>query len=160
MKFACRRVGLDFIASAHTKLVHQVELDAPASEVFDIFADGESWTEWFGGIDRVEWTSPEPKAVGTTRTVTLGRLVVDEVFLAWDPGKRFTFCFTGHNRPLFHALLEDYALTELGPERCRLTYSFCYDPRLPMRLAGPIARMSGNRMCKKACAGLARYVAK
>ena len=47
------------------------------------------------GIDRVDWTSPRPFGVGTTRTVTFqgGGMEVYETFIAWDPGKHMAFTF-------------------------------------------------------------------
>ena len=82
MRFACRPVELDFISQARWRFENVVELDAPPEKVFDIFADGESWPRWFDGILRVVWTSPEPKGVGTTRSVSLTSGTVYEHFLA------------------------------------------------------------------------------
>ena len=59
----------------------EVNLDASPEAVFDIFADGESWPRWFKGIYRVDWTGPEPKGIGTTRTVKLTTMTVHEHFL-------------------------------------------------------------------------------
>ena len=37
-------------------------------------------------ITKVDWTSPKPFRAGTTRTVTLNGIKVDEVFVVWDHG--------------------------------------------------------------------------
>jgi uncharacterized protein YndB with AHSA1/START domain len=76
MRFKCRPVGLDFIDGAAYRFENVVELEVSPEAVFNIFADGESWPRWFHDIKRVVWTSPEPKGVGTTRTVTLTTMTV------------------------------------------------------------------------------------
>lgn len=163
MHVTCRAVELDFLDSAAWRFENVVELDAPPGEVFDLFADGESWPKWFDGVQRVVWTSPEPKGVGTTRSVTLSvtplKVTVQERFLAWDPGQRFTFRFEGIGLPLFHAGIEDYRLEDLSGGRCRLTYTVCLEPTPAVRLAGPVTRPLFARMFRTGAHGLQSYVA-
>ena len=119
--------------------------------------------KWFDGIQRVVWTSPEPKGVGTTRTVALSvtplKVTVHERFLAWDPGQRFTFRFEGVSLPLFDAGIEDYRLESLCGDRCRLTYTVCLDPTTAARLVGPVTRPLFARMFRTAAEGLQSYTA-
>ena len=158
MRFNCRPVGLDFIEGAAYRFENVVELEAPPTVVFDIFADGESWPRWFDGIKRVVWTSPEPKAVGTTRTVTLTTMTVHEYFLAWERGRRFAFRFEGSSLPLCRAGIEDYRLEELPGGRTRFHYGVYLEPSLVVRLAGPIARAQFTSMFRRAAEGLRTYV--
>ena len=160
MRFTCRPVGLDFIEGAAYRFENVVELEAPPEAVFDIFADGESWPRWFAGIRRVEWTSPEPKGVGTTRTVTLTTGTVYEHFLAWDRGRRFAFRFEGANRPLFRAGVEDYRLQPLPDGRCRFEYGVYLDPTWIVRLLAPFTRAAFAKMFREAAAGLQRHLAR
>ena len=158
-RFACRPVGLDFIDTAPWRFENVVELDAAPERVFDVFADGESWPRWFEGIRHVEWTSPEPKGVGTTRTVTLNTATVFEHFLAWDRGRRFAFRFEGATAPLFRAGVEDYRLEPIeGGGRTRFTYGVYLDPSLPVRLLSPITRNNFARMFRTGAQGLQRYL--
>jgi len=159
MIFKCEPVGIDFIKTAPFKFVNVVDLDASPAAVFDILADGESWVQWFKEIQDVDWTSPEPKGVGTTRTVTLDSVTVDEYFLIWEPAKRFTFRFTGASKPLFKAGLEDYLMEDLGEGRTRFTYAVYLKPVLLLRLLAPLTRLIFGRMFKAGAAGLQRYVA-
>lgn len=159
MRFNCRPVGLDFIEGALWRFENVVELEASPEAVFDIFADGESWPRWFDDIKRVVWTSPEPKGVGTTRTVTLTTMTVDEHFLAWERGRRFAFRFEACSLPLCRAGLEDYRLEDLPGGRTRFTYSVYLEPTLVVRLAGPIARAQFASMFRRAAQGLRTYVA-
>jgi len=159
MRFKCQPVGLDFIDRAAWRFENTVDLEASPEAVFDIFADGESWPRWFDGIRRVVWTSPEPKGVGTTRTVTLTTMTVDEHFLAWERGKRFAFRFEASSLPLCTAGVEDYRLEDLGSGRSRFSYGVYLDPTFVARLAGPIARAQFRAMFRRAAEGLRTYVA-
>jgi len=162
MHFTCEAVELDFLDGAAWRFENIVELDAPSAEVFDVFADGESWPKWFEAVQRVVWTSPEPKGVGTTRTVSLWvaplKVTVHERFLVWDPGRRFTFRFEGVSLPLFDAGVEDYWLEDLSEGRCRLTYTVCVEPTPAVRLLGPITGRLFARMLRSGAQGLQSYV--
>ncbi len=158
MRFKCEPVGLDFIERAAWRFENVVELDAAPEAVFDIFADGHSWPLWFNGIKHVEWTSPEPKGVGTTRTVTLTTMAVREHFLAWERGRRFAFRFEGSSLPLCRAGIEDYRLEGLGAGRTRFVYGVYLDPSPIVRLAGPIARAQLRWMFRQGAEGLKAYV--
>ena len=159
MRFNCRPVGLDFIEGAAYRFENVVELEAPPEAVFDLFADGESWPRWFPDIRRVVWTSPEPKGVGTTRTVTLTTMTVYEHFLAWERGRRFAFRFEGATLPLCRAGVEDYRLEDLGNGRSRFFYGVYLEPSLVVRLAGPLARAQFRGMFRRAAEGLRTYLA-
>jgi hypothetical protein len=159
VRFTCRPVGLEFVEGASWRFENTVELDAAPGAVFDIFADGESWPRWFADIKRVTWTSPEPKGVGTTRTVVLTTMTVFEHFLAWDHGRRFAFRFVGSSLPLCRAGIEDYRLEEIGPGRTRFFYGVYLEPTLVVRLVGPIAKLQFARMFRRAAEGLRAYVA-
>jgi hypothetical protein len=137
-----------------------VELVARPADVFAIFEDGESWPRWFHGIRKVVWTSNKPYGVGTTRTVWLTGVSVDEHFFRWEQDRRLSFYLTGHSMPLFHALAEDYLLEEVAPSKTRFTYSMAIEPRLALRMGGPIARTYFDSMVRNACEGLKNYVLK
>jgi uncharacterized protein YndB with AHSA1/START domain len=156
--FRCRPVGLDFIDQAPWHFENVVELDASPSRVFDLFADGESWPQWFPGIKRVVWTTPDPKGVGTTRTVTLTTATVYEYFLVWNRGHRFTFRFEGASQPLFRAGIEDYRLDDLGGGRTRFTYAVHLDPTLPVRLLSPLTRRMFTGTFASGAAGLRAFL--
>lgn len=159
MRFNCRPVGLEFIEGAAYRFENVVELEAPPEAVFDLFADGASWPRWFPDIRRVVWTGPEPKGVGTTRTVTLTTMTVYEHFLAWERGRRFAFRFEGASLPLCRAGVEDYRLEDLGNGRSRFFYGVYLEPSLVVRLAGPLARAQFRGMFRGAAEGLRAYLA-
>ena len=158
MKFSCRTVDLAFLDSAPIRFVNEVEINASPERVFEIFEDGESWPKWFRDIVKVEWTSSKPFGVGTTRTVTLKTMTVYEKFIAWDPGKRFTFYFTGTSLPIAHAFCEDYQLEALSNGRTKFTYIVAFEPRLLIKMSGPIGRWIFGNMFRTGAKSLAAFM--
>jgi hypothetical protein len=160
MRFPCHPVDASFFDTAPMRFRNAVELVARPADVFAIFEDGESWPRWFHGIRKVVWTSNKPYGVGTTRTVWLTGVSVDEHFFRWEQDRRLSFYLTGHSMPLFHALAEDYLLEEVAPSKTRFTYSMAIEPRLALRMGGPIARTYFGSMVRNACKGLQSYILK
>ena len=111
------------------------------------------------GLEKVEWTSPKPYAVGTTRTVTFaGGIRIDESFHVWDHGKRIAFYVTGISTGMVTALAEDYQVTDLGSGRCRLRWTMALELaglyRAVIPFAAPVLRWQTARVMKE----LAKYV--
>lgn len=154
----CQPVDLDFIKTAEVVERNSTVLNASAEAVFQLFAEAKEWPRWYPAITHVEWTSPKPYGVGTTRTVSLGALKVYEHFFDWQENRRFAFYFTGTNLPFVSALLEEYELTPLGDNRCEFSYTVAYNPALPLRLSGPIGRAAVARTFRKATESLTRYL--
>ena len=123
-------IDLDFIHQTRFSFPATVELDCTPDQLFDIFEDPHSWTVWAGAITKVEWTSPKPFGVGTTRTVTMsGGMIGVEEFIAWKRGERMAFKFTQCNKSMITAFGEDYVVTDLGNGRCRLQWTMAMQPR-------------------------------
>ncbi len=159
-RFPCRPVDLNFLNSAPVRFVNEVTINASPERVFAVLEDPESWPKWFKDIVRVEWTSPRPFGVGTTRTVTLKTMTVYEKFITWETGKRFTFYFTETSMPFAHAFCEDYRLESSGNGRTQFTYIVAYEPRFLIRLAGPVGRLIIGRMFRNGARSLATYMEK
>ncbi len=158
---ACEPVDASFFETAPRRFEFRGELPVSAEQAFRALEDERSWPQWFDGIRRVEWTSPRPFGVGTTRTVTLGAATVYEHFFRWEPGRRFSFYFTAHDAPLplFRALAEDYALEDLPNGRSRFVYRVAMTPALPARVLWPVLERSFARQFGSAPARFARYLA-
>ncbi len=156
----CRAVGEAFFTAAPRRYRYQAELDVSAAEAFRVLEDPASWPRWFPGIRRVEWTSPRPFGVGTTRTVTLGSATVYERFFRWEQGRRFSFYFTAHDAaiPLFRALAEDYEFEDLPGDRSRFTYRVALEPSVYFRALWPFAGPSMEDQFRRAPEALAQYV--
>ncbi|WP_052513867.1 SRPBCC family protein [Bosea sp. LC85] len=160
MRFAGRPVDASFFDTAPMRFRNVVELDASPANVFAIFEDGEAWPEWFRAIHKVVWTSTKPYGVGTTRTVSLSAVNLDEHFFRWEQNRRCSFYVTGQSVPLAHALAEDYLLEEIVPGKTRFTYSVGLEPRLLVAMGGPLSRMYFSSMFANACKNLQSYVVK
>jgi hypothetical protein len=138
MKFRCQPVGLDFLEEAPRRFEVIASLNQPAEHVFAVLGDPEAWVEWFEDMQQVEWTSPEPHGVGSTRTVTLDIVTAYEYFIRWEQGRRLTFRFEQASAPAFRAFLEDYHLIERGERTCELHWTVCWSPSLLMRPIAPL----------------------
>ena len=146
MRFPCHPIDASFFDTA-PRFRNTVELAARPADVFAIFEDGESWPRWFHGIHKVVWTSNKPYGVGTTRTVWLTGVTVQERFFRWEQDRRFSFYLTGHSMPLAHALAEDYLLDEVAAGETRFTYSVAIEPRRPDRAT--ILRLDGQERLQR-----------
>ena len=100
--FACGPTDLTLFDTARVRYRFSQELPVTPDVLFDIFEDPASWPRWGTGIGKVEWTSPKPYRVGTTRTVTFwGGMEVYEEFLAWERGREMAFVFYGHTQEVW-----------------------------------------------------------
>ncbi len=158
MQFKLAARDLTFADNAPFRFDESAEVSASASDVFEVFADIESWPNWFGNFKWGRWTSPAPHGLGSTRLVRVGPLQVGERFLAWDPGRRFTYLMTDTNLPVVRAMLADWQLDELGPDRTRVRFSICYDLPLLLRPAHPLLKARFASMPGEGIDGLKPYV--
>lgn len=113
-------VGEDYLATVGENLKVRHAFPFPPSAVWAALLDAKAWTEWLA-ITKVDWTSPEPFGVGTTRTVEIGDMVIDEVFFIWEEGRRMGFYFDKSTLPI-SAGVEDYHIVET-PGGCELHWA-------------------------------------
>ncbi|MDF3336286.1 SRPBCC family protein [Mycolicibacterium septicum] len=141
--YQCERVELDFIDRAPFRFVSTVDLAITPEQLFEVLSDETSWPHWATVITSVEWTSPEPRGVGTTRTVTMrGHIVGDEEFLAWEPFSHMAFRFNTSTSNAISAFAEDYRVVETA-DGCHLTWVMAMTPsglagRLGMTMGQPV----------------------
>ncbi|OBI77659.1 SRPBCC family protein [Mycobacterium sp. E740] len=139
----CERVSLEFVESAPFRFVSTVDLTITPEQLFEVLGDAQSWPQWATVITNVEWTSPEPRGIGTTRTVTMrGGIVGDEEFLAWEPFRHMAFRFNEASTGSIAAFAEDYRVVET-PGGCHLTWVMAMKPnglaaRIGMSLGRPV----------------------
>ena len=120
----CRKVGLDFFTDAEILIVSEVTLPCSPQSLFRCFEDADAWSEWVSVIEKVEWTSPRPFEVGTTRNVEMpGGMIAYEEFLAWDAPRHMAFRFNQFSQKFLKAFGEEYKVTDLGNNRCRLVWT-------------------------------------
>lgn len=128
MRYPCEHVGMDFFDSAPTRYTATELVNTTPEQVFDAFLDAVAWTKWVWAITKVEWTSPHPVEVGSTRTVHMrGGIVGYEEFIAWEPGRRMAFRFNEASMDTIKRFAEDYRVTDLGDGRCVVDWVMAMD---------------------------------
>ncbi len=153
----CRAVDAEFATGGPNTNTLVRAIAAPADDLFRCLEDGPAWKEWLG-ID-VVWTSNPPHGVGTTRTVTNGRLVIDEYFLLWEAGRRMNFRFDRSTLPV-SAFAEDYRVVPTGDDTCELHWSYSFEWRgFAAPLATPLFARFFARNGRKALDELANLMA-
>lgn len=124
-------VGKEYLAGVKRPAV-VYDFPFPAKQLWASLLDGPAWGEWLDGLE-VEWTSPKPFGEGTTRTVKLGNMVIEEYFFGWEEGKRMSFRFARSTLPI-RALIEDYHVIENpdNPNACRLEWGVRVSAMFPL----------------------------
>ena len=133
----CERVGLDYFDDAPVRVTAREVVAASPERIFEVFLDADSWPRWAWPITGVDWTSPMPLEVGSTRTVWMrGPMVGYEEFVAWDPGRRMAFRFNQTIKGGPSAFAEDYVVTDLRDGRSLVEWT------MAMTLSGISARFA------------------
>jgi ribosome-associated toxin RatA of RatAB toxin-antitoxin module len=148
--FKCEKVGINFFDNAPHCFTAQEVVPATPSQVFSIFEDPHSWTVWADVIQSVEWTSPKPYRLGTTRRVYMkGAMIADEEFIAWERGKRMAFCFTKFSQNKVTSFAEDYQVTDLKNGTCNVQWRMAMAPKgfskVLLMIASPLMKMFVRR---------------
>ncbi len=103
-------VDTSFAATApHTVVVEHVIASVPGP-IWAALVDNPGWTTWYPGLKQCESTSDPAHGVGSTRTVTVGPLVAEERFVAWEPEQLWAFTIVKTNLPVAKRLLEQVEL--------------------------------------------------
>lgn len=134
----CEVASIQYFETAPVQFQVVQEVPLSPDRLFDVFEDPASWPQWVLGITGVEWTSPMPYRVGTTRTVFFnGGMKVYEEFIAWERGHTMAFMFYGTTQLIWKQFGEHYTVKDLGDNRCELTWTVAYEP------AGTFAKLHG-----------------
>lgn len=158
-RFECEKVGLEVFDDMDKCIVSKVTLPCTPEALFACFEDAEAWTVWVDAIKQVEWTSPKPFGIGTTRAVTLpGGMIGYEEFLAWEPGKRMAFRFSQCSKKNVAVFAEDYQVTDLDDGRCHLVWSVAMEQRGVQKVIAPLIKPLLRRYFQKTLNGLGNYM--
>ncbi|MBD2858517.1 SRPBCC family protein [Spongiibacter sp. KMU-158] len=121
--------------------------------LFSSLQSAEDWPCWAKPIQKVEWTSPQPFGIGTTRTVFMsGGMTGYEEFIAWERGREMAFCFTHCSKPNVDSFAERYEITPLAEDRCRLVWTMAMKPKgvslVIMPVVSPLLRIGVKSMLR------------
>lgn len=140
--YPCDRVDDAWIDSAPVRLVNSVEVDAAPEQIWAALEDASAWPRWATVITSVEWTSPQPFGIGTTRTVAMrGRMVAFEEFITWERPNRMGFRFNAASMDGVRAFAERYTLDPLPGGRTRVTWVMAMAPKGVSKVIVPLARL-------------------
>jgi uncharacterized protein YndB with AHSA1/START domain len=127
--FTTLPVDETFFDSAPVILRGIFDIGRPAERVWaDLTAD--DTLSWCRILNKIEWTSPKPYGVGTTRTaVSLqGASVFHERYFRWEEGRRASFYVEETSAPLFKRFAEDYLVEPISETGCRFTWTVALQP--------------------------------
>jgi len=124
-------VGMDDFRCSTRLYPFTVHLNVDAA-TFWAELNGPAPLYWCRLLRSVEWTSPAPRTVGSTRTATMALTgtTLRERYFRWDEADgRYAngFWVTASNTPGFRRFAEHYevVVTETG---CRFTWTFFVEP--------------------------------
>jgi carbon monoxide dehydrogenase subunit G len=145
----CQKVDLAWLDRAQSRFSNDVDIALSPDELFGVLARADTWPRWAKVITHVEYTSPEPHGVGTTRVVTMrGGMVGDEEFLAWEPGRQMAFRFNTSATKTLHAFLESYRLEPIAGGT-RLTWELGMETGGPSKVFAPVSTPITNVMFRR-----------
>lgn len=160
-RHAYTQVGMDYFDNAPIKTVSEVIINVSPQTLFKVFEDADSWPLWVDAIENVEWTSPKPFGLGTTRTVSMsGGIVGDEVFTAWTQDKEMAFCFTHCTSKMMATFAERYEVEDLGNNQCHLRWTVGQTPAGFGKLMLPLSKPLLRKMFQKIMNQLKDYCEK
>ena len=93
----CDPVGLDFIEQAGLVITVDVTVKASPAQVWQVLNETERWPEWFDGMKECRVTSESWDGLGSTRSVKVGPMRVDEKMVAWESDVQWGFHATQLN---------------------------------------------------------------
>jgi Polyketide cyclase / dehydrase and lipid transport len=137
--FQCQPADETFLDQAPLRLVGEFPIARPAERVWADLT-GDSPLSWCRILQSVEWTSPRPFGVGTTRTVRAlwGANVLKEEYFLWEEGRRHSFFVVEASAPLFRRLAEDYLVEPTSEHSCRFTWTIAVEQTPLGRLGAPV----------------------
>lgn len=151
---------IEWIDSAPVHIAASARSTASADAVFAVLADHQRWPEWFTSVKSVEVIGAA-SGVGARRRVKVPGLTVDEEFIVWEPGARWSFTGLEARPGITRSLVEDCRLTPVSGDGggTDITYTMYLDPPAWMRPLLAVLAPQLRRNNTKAIENLARRAA-
>lgn len=118
---------------------------ATPAEVWAALIDNESWPIWFEKCRSCRTTSAPSGGVGSTRSIEVNGLRVDERFIGWEPERLWAFTATAMRMSFATSLVERVTFADPTPGTTRITYRMAIDPKWWSR---PLRRFIAGRAAK------------
>lgn len=135
---------IDWIERAPIKITARSQSTASPQDVFAVLADHARWPEWFPAVKTVTVIGAA-SGVGARRRVSVPGLTVDEEFIVWEPGVRWTFTGLAAKPGILRSLVEDCRLDPLPSGGTTISYTMYLDP--PKALT-PIVKLAASRISR------------
>lgn len=150
-------VDTTFAEVAPVKIVTSKIMAANVADVWAVVTHNPTWTEWFPMMTSCETTSDPAFGVGATRTVKVGGLRADEVFVAWDENALWAFSIVRTNLPLATKMLEqiEFSTSSSDGSSTTITYTGAITPHWLARPILPLAKWNLKRLWSKGFDNLA-----
>jgi carbon monoxide dehydrogenase subunit G len=156
-RYELRKEDLSFLTRAPVVHAFEAEVAAPRDAVFAALADPTTWTRWFPGVRSARYGSAPPYGIGTIREAEVsGTLWVEEI-IAWDPGRRWAYTVTSASAPIARAQVESFDLAD-APAGARVRWTLAFEPRLLLKLSGPLAPIVMGGVFRRAMRNLSIYL--
>lgn len=123
---------IEWIDSAPIRITARSESSAPPADVFAVLADHERWPDWFPSVRKVTVLGAAA-GVGARRRVAVPGATVDEEFIIWEPGVRWSFTGIAARPRFTKSLIEDCVLDKLASGGTAITYTMYLDPPTALR---------------------------
>ncbi|MGH9137740.1 MAG: SRPBCC family protein [Acidimicrobiales bacterium] len=149
---------IEWIHDAPISIEATSESAASPEQVFAVLADHERWPEWFPSVRKVTVLG-QAEGVGARRRVTIPGASVDEEFIIWEPGRRWSFTGIAARPRFTKSLLEDCQLDALDGGGTAITYTMYLDPPAALRPMGKAIARGIRANNRRAMANLARRAA-
>jgi Polyketide cyclase / dehydrase and lipid transport len=129
----------DFLETAPFRYVNTVDLPVAPERMWAALTADDTLVSWSPLVTGLRWTTPRPFGVGTTREVTMFRLLTSrEQYYRWDQGRRKTFTAVEVSVPGLRRLAEDYVV-ERTPSGSRFIWTLAFEPGSMLK---PILRVT------------------
>jgi uncharacterized protein YndB with AHSA1/START domain len=150
--------AIEWIDTAPIHIEARATSSAPPAAVFAVLADHERWPEWFPSVRKVTVLG-QAAGVGARRRVTVPGATVEEEFIIWEPGVRWTFTGLAARPGFTKSLIEDCQLEAIDGGGTAITYTMHLDPPRALRplVKATAALLRRNNM--RAMANLAQRAA-
>ena len=147
---------LDWIARAPVSAIGTAVSSAPPDAVFAVLADHLRWPEWFPSVRKVEVIGPA-SGVGARRRVHIPGASVEEVFIVWEPGVRWSFTGTSARPGILRALVEDCQLEPTPEGGTAISYGMHFTPA---RALAPVVRLGVGALRKNISVAMAHLASR
>jgi hypothetical protein len=140
---------------------HRMHYPAAPERVWESLASDASVATWGPSVKELNWLSPRPFGIDTTREVVLagGAARLRERFFRWDEGHGYSFTAYEASFPVLRHFAEDYVV-EADGDGTLFTWTVAIEPKgafsLPSKLLSPVFKAAFGRMA----ADGTRYFAK